>query len=68
MTAYTVTDDAGNESGSSLTFDSAPAAGDVITASFSYYWRCRFTEDTTDFTKFVHGMSSVSSLKFMSVK
>ena len=67
-TSYTMTDDAGNESGSSITFATAPPSGDAITASFNYYWRCRFTDDTTDFTKFLYGMSSVSSLKFMSVK
>ena len=67
-TAYTVTADAGNESGSSITFTSAPPSGAAITASFTYYWRCRFTEDTTDFTKFLYGMSSVSSLKFITVK
>jgi uncharacterized protein (TIGR02217 family) len=65
---YSVTDDAANESGSSITFTTAPAAGTVITADFSYYWRCRFSADTTDFTKFLYGLSSVSSLKFESVK
>jgi uncharacterized protein (TIGR02217 family) len=66
--AYSVTDDAGTESGSSITFTTAPTAGTVITADFSYYWRCRFSADTTDFTKFLYGLSSVSSLKFESVK
>ena len=66
--AYTVTDDAGNESGSSITFTTAPAAGTAIKADFTYYWRCRFSADTTDFTKFLYGLSSVSSLKFESVK
>ncbi len=65
---YTITPDSGTESGSSITFTAAPAAGTVITADFSYYWRCRFSADTTDFTKFLLGLSSVSSLKFMSVK
>jgi uncharacterized protein (TIGR02217 family) len=66
--SFTVTNDAGVESGSTVTLASAPAAGAVVAASFSYYWRCRFSEDTTDFTKFLYGLSSVSKLKFESVK
>lgn len=64
----TINYDAGIESGSSLTFLSPPAAGAAIIASFTYYWRCRFSNDTTDFTKFLYGLSSVSGLKFESVK
>ena len=66
--SFTVTYDAGIESGSAITFATAPVAGTVVAASFSYYWRCRFSEDTTDFTKFLYGLSSVSKLKFESVK
>lgn len=66
--AYAVIADAGTESGSSITFTNAPASGSVVTASFSYFFRCRFSSDTTDFTKFLYGLSSVSSLKFESVK
>ena len=64
----TVNYDAGNESGSSVTFATPPAAGAEIVATFTYYWRCRFSADTTDFTKFASGLSSLSSLKFESVK
>jgi uncharacterized protein (TIGR02217 family) len=66
--SYTVNYDAGVESGSSITFASAPAASAPIVASFTFYWRCRFSDDTVDFTKFLYGMSSVSALKFESVK
>jgi uncharacterized protein (TIGR02217 family) len=66
--SYTVNADAYTESGSTITFATAPAAGAAILASFTYYWRCRFGSDTTDFTKFLYGLSSVSSLKFESVK
>lgn len=66
--AYTVNADAGTESGSSIKFTTAPAAGAAIVASFTYYWRCRFSSDTTDFTKFLYGLSSVDKLKFESVK
>lgn len=65
---YSVNYDSGTESGSSITLSVAPASGASVVASFTYYWRCRFSDDTTDFTKFVYGMSSVSSLKFESVK
>ena len=66
--SVTVNYDSGTESGSSLTFATPPVAGSQITASFTYYWRCRFSEDTTEFTKFAYGLSSVSSLKFESVR
>ena len=65
---YSVNYDAGTESGSSITFASPPAAGSTILASFTFYWRCRFSDDTVDFTKFMYGLSSVSGLKFESVK
>ncbi len=67
-TPVAVSHDAGIESGSSIIFASPPAAGAAITASFTYYWRCRMLSDTTDFTKFLYGLSSASSLKFESVK
>ncbi len=66
--SYTVNYDVGTESGSSITFTAPPAAGATILASFTFYWRCRFSDDTVDFTKFLYGMSSVSGLKFESVK
>jgi hypothetical protein len=66
--SFTIDDDAGVESGSTVTLSSAPAAGAVVAASFTYYWRCRFSDDTTEFTKFLYGLSSVSNLKFESVK
>jgi uncharacterized protein (TIGR02217 family) len=66
--AYTVNYDVGTESGSTITLTAPPAAGATILASFTFYWRCRFSDDTVDFTKFLYGMSSVSGLKFESVK
>lgn len=36
-----------------LTFDNAPSDETVITATFQYYWRARFKEDSTDFENFM---------------
>ena len=57
-----------NSDDASITLGVAPSSGTVVSASFSYYWRCCFTDDTTDFTKFLFGLSSVSNLKFESVR
>jgi len=35
-----------------LTFDVAPDSSAIIEVSFSYYYRCRFETDLTDFTEF----------------
>lgn len=35
-----------------VTFDTAPANGVVVQASFSYFYRCRFETDLTDFKEF----------------
>jgi hypothetical protein len=62
-TAYTL-----NMSTGVITFTTAPASGAVITADFSYYWRCRFTNDENEFEEFMSGLWSVSTLEFESVK
>lgn len=36
-----------------ITFSGAPGGGAVLTADFTYYWRCRFDEDSIDFENFV---------------
>lgn len=51
-----------------LTLDSAPADGDVVTADFFFYYFCRFVEDVTDFSQFLHNLWSLQTLKFRSVK
>ena len=53
-TVPTINYDDGTESGSSLSFATPPVAGAEVVASFTYYWRCRFSADTTEFTKFLH--------------
>jgi len=50
-----------------VTLTSAPAAGLSVTADFSYYFRCRFTDDTNDFENFMQGLWQLKKLQFVSV-
>jgi hypothetical protein len=52
----------------SLVFASAPAAGAIISASFSYAFLCRFVDDSADFEQFMQNLWSLQSLKFCSVR
>lgn len=51
-----------------LNFTAAPASGAAITADFSYYFRCRFAEDTVDFEKFMATLYRAQKLAFISLK
>ncbi len=51
-----------------LTFTTAPASGTPITADFSYYFRCRFAEDSVDFEKFMATLYRAQKLAFVSLK
>lgn len=46
-----------------IQFGSAPGNGVVITATFQFYWRCKFLEDTIDFSNFALFMHEITSLK-----
>jgi hypothetical protein len=46
----------------------APASGALLSWSGSYYWPCRFDEDTTDFSKFLNQIFELKSLKFTTEK
>ena len=50
-----------------VTFAVAPAAGAVITADFTYYWRVRFLADSYDFDYFLYQLWSLKQLEFQSV-
>ncbi len=50
-----------------LTFNTAPAAGSQITASFRYYFICRFAADTQDFEEFMANLWSLHELKLTTV-
>lgn len=47
-----------------ITFDVAPGAGLAVTATFTYYWRCRFLDEIMTYSKFVSQIYSVSGLRF----
>ena len=51
-----------------VTFTTAPLAGAVITANFSYYFRCRFLDDVAEFTNFMYQLWKLKKLSFVSVK
>jgi len=47
-------------------FDSAPAAG-VVSASFQFFFACRFLEDQMDFEKFMDKLWSLQECNFRSI-
>jgi uncharacterized protein (TIGR02217 family) len=50
-----------------LTFNTAPATGSQITASFRYYFVCRFAADTEDFEEFMANLWTLHELKLTTV-
>ena len=51
-----------------VTFTAPPPAGAVITADFSYYFRCRFMSDAYSFDNFMYRLWSLKKLDFISVR
>jgi uncharacterized protein (TIGR02217 family) len=51
-----------------VTFITPPASGVIITADFSYYWPCRMSVDSVDFTLFLSGYYKAKKFSFISVK
>lgn len=51
----------------SLVFDSAPASGGIITASFQFFYVCRFNEDRLDFEKFADQLWNLQTMNFRSI-
>jgi uncharacterized protein (TIGR02217 family) len=51
-----------------LVFTSAPAYGKAITATFQYYFPCRFDDDQIDFSKFLSWVYELKKLSFTSIK
>lgn len=49
-----------------VVFDSAPTTGD-ITASFQFFFACRFNEDEMDFEKFMDHLWNLQSCEFRSI-
>jgi uncharacterized protein (TIGR02217 family) len=51
-----------------LTFVTPPSTGLVITADFSYWFRCRFVDDSYDFENFMYRLWQLKKLTFISVR
>ena len=62
-TSYNIDHDTGM-----LTFSKAPGSGLIITADFSYYFRCRFVEDSFVFENFMFQLWQLKKLAFISVR
>ena len=52
----------------SITFNTAPANGAALTWDGTFYWACRFDDDTNDFDNFMSKLFEKKSLKFSSEK
>lgn len=61
-TGYTV------DSYGKVTFGAPPAGGVILDWSGTFYWPCRFDEDTVDFSNIMLNLYELRSLKFSSEK
>ena len=51
-----------------IVFTSAPAAGTIISASYHFYFRCRFLDDTMKFSQWARNKWECKEVRFESVK
>jgi len=51
-----------------VAFETAPAAGALVSADYAYYFVCRFSEDTLEFENFAHLLWRAGSVKLQTVK
>lgn len=51
-----------------VTFATAPGSGLVITVDYSYYFRCRFVDDSYAFENFMFRLWQLKKLTFISVR
>jgi uncharacterized protein (TIGR02217 family) len=51
-----------------VTFVTAPGSGLIVTADFSYYFRCRFVTDSYTFENFMFQLWQLKQLTFISVR
>ncbi|WP_162987073.1 DUF2460 domain-containing protein [Sphingomonas paeninsulae] len=51
-----------------VTFTTAPAVSATLTWTGSYYWRCKFLDDSIDLSKFMQNLWELQTLNFQSVK
>jgi uncharacterized protein (TIGR02217 family) len=50
-----------------VTFTTAPAAGHALTATFTFYFRVRFSTDSMDFEQFYKQLWEIKQLKLTSI-
>jgi uncharacterized protein (TIGR02217 family) len=51
-----------------VAFNTAPGSGLTISADYSYYFRCRFVEDSYAFENFMYQLWQLKKLTFISVR
>ena len=51
-----------------VTFTMAPHSGLIVTADYSYYFRCRFIDDSYAFENFMYQLWRLKKLTFISVR
>ena len=51
-----------------VTFETAPGGGLIITTDFTYYFRCRFVDDSYAFENFMFQLWQLKKLTFISVR
>lgn len=61
--AYTI-----NKSTGVLTFNSAPPNGSQLSSTFTFYFRCRFMSDETEFSQMMRDFWENGQVQFKSVK
>lgn len=59
-------DSAASVSNGSIVFNSPPELGQVIYFTGTYYYRCRFKEDTQQYTNFMHNLWEVKKIEMIS--
>lgn len=50
-----------------ITFNTAPGAGVIVTATFSFWYVCRFKEDQQQYDQFMSNLYQLKNVKFKSV-
>lgn len=65
---YTVSQYGASNTPGIITFITAPAAGVVVTATFSFYFPCRFVDDVQEYEKFMNQLWLAKKVQFITVK
>jgi uncharacterized protein (TIGR02217 family) len=56
-----------NVSPATITFNVPPGSGVVVTADFTYFFYCRFADDSVSFENFMHNLWSLKEIKLQSI-